>query len=204
VIAAAKKAGIWQHTALMVVSDHGFARFQERLRLGVYLAQRGLVTLDDRGRVRDWKAALLPMTGLAYVYLKDPADEPTRREISSLFEGMVGKPGSGIRHVYPPEEIRALGGDAEAALAIAAVEGYDLTGGYTGDVFFPASSAAGHGYDPRNDSMKASLLMYGPAIAPGRAENARLIDVAPTIARWLGLKLDKAEGKALGAREARR
>lgn len=204
VIAAAKKAGIWPNTALVVVSDHGFAAFQERLRLGVYLAQRGLVTLDDRGRVRDWKAALLTMTGLAYVYLKDPADEQTRREIFNLFEGMAGKPGSGIRHVYPPEEIRELGGDAEAALAIGAVEGYDLTGGYTGDVFFPASSAAGHGYDPRNAAMKASLLMVGPGIAPGKVENARLIDVAPTIARWLGLKLEKAEGKALGAGVASR
>jgi hypothetical protein len=45
--------------------------------------------------------------------------------------------------------------------------------------------------------MLAALLIYGPAIAPGKIEGARLIDVAPTLARWLGLKLDKAEGTAL-------
>jgi hypothetical protein len=34
-------------------------------------------------------------------------------------------------------------------------------------------------------------------IGHGKIEGARLIDVAPTIARWLKLKLDKAEGKPL-------
>lgn len=197
VIAAAKKAGTWRSTALVVVSDHGFAAFRERLRLGVYLAQRGLVTLDDRERVTEWKAALLPMHGLAYVYLKNPADEQARQEVLNLFAGMAGKLGSGIRHVYPPEEIRRLGGDAEAALAVGAVEGYDFAAGYSGDVFFPAGSAGGHGYDPRYASMRAALLLYGPGIAPGKLEKARLIDVAPTVARWLGLNMEKMEGRAL-------
>lgn len=204
VIVAAKKAGIWSRTALVVASDHGFAAFQQRLRLGVYLTQRGLVKLDERERVTGWKAAVLPMHGLAYVYLKDPADEQTRTEVLDLFEGMAGKAGSGIRHVYRPEEIRRLGGDPEAALAVGAVEGYDFASGYSGDVFFPAGSAAGHGYDPRYASMKASLLMVGPGIAAGKLENARLIDVAPTVARWLGLKLEKAEGKALVPVSAKR
>jgi predicted AlkP superfamily pyrophosphatase or phosphodiesterase len=204
VITAAKKAGIWNRTGLVVVSDHGFAAFRQRLRLGVYLTQRAWVTLDERGRVTDWKAAVLPMHGLAYVYLKDPANEQLRREVCDLFESLARKPGSGIQRVYPPEEIRQLGGDPEAALAIGAAEGYDFTGGYAGDLVFPAGSAAGHGYDPRNPAMKASLLMYGRAVAAGTVANARLIDVAPTIARWLGLKLDKAEGKALSAAGASR
>jgi len=199
VIEAAKKARIWSRTALVVASDHGFAAFQQRLRLGVYVAQRGLVRLDDRERVTDWKAAVLPMHGLAYIYLKDPADEETRRELQDLFQVMSGKHGSGIQRVYLPEEIRKLGGDPEAALAVGAVQGFDFASGYSGDVFFPAGSLAGHGYDPRYASMKASLLMVGPGIAPGKLENARLIDIAPTVAQWLGLKLEKAEGKPLTA-----
>jgi hypothetical protein len=45
--------------------------------------------------------------------------------------------------------------------------------------------------------MRASLLVYGPAIGPGKIENARLIDVAPTVAGWLGFDLPKVEGSAL-------
>lgn len=198
-IAAAKKAGIWQQTALVLVSDHGFAASRERLRLGVYLAQRGLVKVDERGQLTEWKAAVQPMTGLAYVYLKDPADERTRAQVWELFASMAGKEGSGIRHVYPPEEIAQLGGDPEAALAVGTVEGYEFAAGYSGEVFFPARLAAGHGYDPRYASMRASLVLYGPGVAAGKLEKARLIDVAPTVARWLGLRLERAEGKPLMA-----
>jgi hypothetical protein len=45
--------------------------------------------------------------------------------------------------------------------------------------------------------MKASLIFYGPSIAAGRLEGARLMDVAPTVAGWLGLKMERAEGRAL-------
>lgn len=197
VIAAAKKAGIWQHTALVVASDHGFARFEQRFRPGVYFAQQGLVTLDERSRVVAWKAALLTAHGIAYVYLKDPNDERTRQQVLDLLEPMRGKAGSGINHIYSADEIRAFGGDPQAALAFSAEPGYDMVGGYSGDVFFPPGSVAGHGYDPRDAAMRASLLLYGPAIAPGKLEGARLIDIAPTAAHWLGLKLEKAEGHSL-------
>lgn len=196
VIAAAKKAGTWNRTALVVVSDHGVAKFEQRFRPGVYLAQRGLVTLDERARVIDWKAALLTCHGIAYIYLKDPNDEKTRQELLEIFKPMKGKARSGIQHIYSPQEIRALGGDPDAALALAAQEGYDFARGYSGDVFFPVGSVAGHGYDPRLRVMHASLLMAGPTIAPGKIDDAKLMDVAPTVARWLGLKMDRAEGKA--------
>ena len=197
VIAAAQKAGIWQHTALVVTSDHGFTTFEKRFRPGVYFAQRGLATLDERGRVTDWKAALLTTHGLAYVYLKVPNDEQTRRRVLDLLEPMRGKAGSGISHIYTRDEIRALGGDPQAALAFAAEPGYDIAGGYFGDLFFPPGSVAGHGYDPRTPAMRASLLLYGPHVAPGKLEAARLIDIAPTVAAWLGLKLPNAEGHRL-------
>jgi hypothetical protein len=45
--------------------------------------------------------------------------------------------------------------------------------------------------------MKASLLVYGPAIAHSELSNARLIDIAPTIAGWLGFEMNMAEGQPL-------
>ena len=45
--------------------------------------------------------------------------------------------------------------------------------------------------------MRASLLVYGPAVAHGKIDGARLIDVGPTVARLLGFKLEKVEGKPL-------
>ncbi len=197
VIAAAKKAGIWNQTALVVVSDHGFARTSQRVRPGVWLRERSLVTLDEKNKVTDWKAYCLASTGSAYLYVKNKDDQETRRVLLEMFQQAAGKPGTGIRQVLTHEQIVALGGDSEAFLALEAAEGWAITGGVQGDAISPAIDAAGHGYLPEQPEMRTSLLVYGPAIHRSKIADARLIDVGPTIARWLGFKLEKAEGTPL-------
>jgi hypothetical protein len=129
--------------------------------------------------------------------VKDPADAATRKTLLEIFPPLQNKSDSGIRRVYRQEEIRAKGGDPAAFLALEAAEGFEIAGGYRGAHFSSSFYAGTHGYDPERPEMLASLLIYGPAITPGKIKQARLIDVAPTVARWLGLKLDKAQGKAL-------
>jgi len=196
-IAAAKSAGIWESTALVVVSDHGFAPVSHRVRPGVLLREKGLVTLDERNRITDWKAVVLESSGTAYLYCNSPDEAETRQALRDLFLPLVEKPGSGIGHLYTPEEIRAKGGDTTACLALEAVPGFRFRGGYTGDYLSSPGSVAAHGFDPDRPEMQASLLVYGPAIRPAKIEGARLIDVAPTIAQWLRLKLEDTDGEAL-------
>ncbi len=200
-IAAAKKAGIWEQTALVLVSDHGFLPITERVRPGVLLRAKGLVTLDERNRVADWKAILLKGGAHAYIYLKDPADQEARRILLDTLLPLAGKPGSGIGRVYTEEEIRKRGGDPAAFLALEGAEGFDLQGGYAGDYISPTTKRGTHGYDAERPELRASFVAYGPAIAPGKlATEVKLIDVAPTVAAWLGLKLASAQGRALPIR----
>lgn len=197
VIASAKKAGIWEQTALVVVSDHGFTRYSKQVRPGVLLREKGLVTMDDRNRLTDWKAVVMSNTGTAYFYVKDAGDEATKKTLREIFEPLAGKPGTGVGRIFTREQIVALGGDPEAYLAIEAADGFLFTWGYTGDLLSAARGPAGHGFAPDRADMMAALLFYGPSIAAGKLDGARLIDLAPTVAGWLGLKMDRAEGKAL-------
>jgi predicted AlkP superfamily pyrophosphatase or phosphodiesterase len=197
VIEAAKNANTWNETALIVVSDHGFARISRSVKPGVLLAKKGLVALDSRGRVTSWKAIVAGSGGYLYVYLKEPNDVETQKALLELLLPLENNRESGIRRVYKREEIRAKGGDPTAFLALEGADGFELADGYRGSYLSPAAFAATHGYDPERPEMLASLLVYGPAIAPGKIARARLIDVAPTVAHWLDLKLDQAEGTAL-------
>jgi hypothetical protein len=199
IIAAAKEAGTWEQTALVVVSDHGHARYTQRLRPGIWLREKGLITLDDRNRVTGWKAWLLPSTGSAYIYVKDRDDQETRRAVTELFEEAAARPGSGVARVFNHNQIVAMGGDPEAFLAIEAATGWAIIGGFTGDLVSPSTTpnAAGHGWPASVPAMRPSLLVYGPSIGQGEIQDGRLIDVAPTVAGLLGLKMEKAEGKAL-------
>lgn len=199
IIAAAQRAGIWERSILVVVSDHGFMNIRHSVRPGVLLAQHNLIELDERGRPLTWKAAIESSTGSAYLYVKDADDKATQAALLETFLPLAHKPGSGIAKVYRHEEILAMGGDPQAFLALEAAPGYAISGQYAGEYIIHAQGAA-HGYAPDKPEMSASLLIYGPSIEPRKLGSARLIDVAPTIAGWLGLDLKSAEGSPLPVR----
>lgn len=197
VIAAAKKAGLWDSTVLVIVSDHGFAPISQSMRPGVLLRDQGLVTLDAQNHPTSWKASVITDGGSAYIYLKDANDDATRRAVLDIFQPLAGADGSGIRRVATHAEIAAMGGAPDAFLALEAADGTGFVQGYSGNLREPSKRSGTHGYFPDRPEMRASLLIYGPAIGAGRIDNARLIDVGPSVANWLGLDLPKAEGAPL-------
>ncbi len=196
---AARHAGIWADTLFVVVSDHGFTREEKSVRPSVLLNQKGLITLDEKGRVASWRAAASISTGSAYIYLHDPADRDAASSARELFASLAGKPGSGIRRVLSPDEIAAVGGDPQAILAIEPAEGFGFAGGFTGDAIAPPTTTGIHGFPPDREFMNSSLIFAGPGVRPGKIEGVRMVDIAPTVARWLGLRLENVEGKSLPA-----
>jgi predicted AlkP superfamily pyrophosphatase or phosphodiesterase len=189
-IAACQEAGIWNATALVLLSDHGFTTYSKRVRPGVRFPGAGLVTLSG-AEVTDWRAAFLGTGGQGYVYLKDPADSSARDAALALFRELAAHPTeTGIAKVRLPEEIHALGGDPKAAFAIEAADGWALARGYRGELTEALPRPHGHhGYDPGRADMSASMIFYGPPIAHGELTDARLLDVAPTVAGFLSLPL---------------
>ncbi len=194
VIAAAKRAGIWSQTALVIVSDHGFQRMSQLLRPGVWLREKGLVSVDEHNNITNWKAYCLASGGSAYLYVKDRDDQETQHTLLEMFQQAAAKTDSSIRQVFTHDQIVAFGGDPEAFLALDAADGWAFAGGVLGDAVSASRIAGNHGYSPERPEMRASLLVYGPAIGHGKIAGARLIDVGPTIAHWLGLRLERAEG----------
>jgi predicted AlkP superfamily pyrophosphatase or phosphodiesterase len=197
VIAEAKKDGIWDSTVLVVLSDHGFVPISQAVRPGVLLREHGLITLNEKDRITAWKASLITDGGSAYIYVNDRNDDATRRALTEIFKPLAGAQGSGIARVVAHDEIVAMGGDPDAFLALEAVEGTVITGDYTGKFTEPSKLGGTHGYFPDRPEMRSSLIFYGPSISPGKIANARMIDIAPTIAHWLGLDLQNAQGSAL-------
>lgn len=196
---ASRKSGTWEQTVLVVVSDHGFANVHHAIRPGVLMAQKHLITLDAHGQVSSWKAVIVGNSGSAYIYVNDPNDELTRRTLVSLFQALATQPGSGITHFADHTEIVSLGGDPQAFLSIEAADDFEIEAGYSGELYGPSSMDATHGYFPDRPAMRSSFLAYGPPIGNARVDHVRLIDIAPTIAHWLGFELKSAQGKPIVA-----
>jgi predicted AlkP superfamily pyrophosphatase or phosphodiesterase len=85
------------------------------------------------------------------------------------------------------------------------VDGYGVSGTVDGDDFVTTNVEARvalgtHGFLSHSPKMNAVCVLWGRGIQPGaKVEQAENIDVAPTIARLLGLAKFTADGRPLQA-----
>jgi predicted AlkP superfamily pyrophosphatase or phosphodiesterase len=188
-LAALRASPAWPNTVLVVVSDHGFLPVTKQVAPRVQLAARGLqdrVWMNSSG-------------GSAYFYLQAPEDAEAAALTRSMFEELAADAANGIGTVLDRAAIADAGGDADAFLAIEALPGFIVSRDHSGPAVAAASAHARgtHGYLPLRPEMRATMLFYGPKIAPAVLHGARLIDLAPTVAGWLGLHLGETDGRPL-------
>jgi predicted AlkP superfamily pyrophosphatase or phosphodiesterase len=198
IIDATNRAQIAEETTFLLVADSGAAKVEKEYSPNVLLAKKGWLKTDAQGRVVSWQAVIQSFEGSAAVYIKDPKDEDFAREVEAFFHEQAGKPDSPIWRVMPKRETSKLGADPRAVLYLDAAPTYVFTARTTGAPFTKAATRAARGYAPSRVEMRAAFLIAGAGIKPGvKVEYARLIDVAPTIARLLGLEMKTARGRAL-------
>ncbi len=194
IIEATRSAGIYEQTVFAVASDHGFAKVEKRVNPTALLRVLGFIDADQNGKVRDWKAA---MDGSAVV-LKNQNDKQTLEELRRIFSLLAGFPEYGIARIYEKPEIVKLGGYPNASLLLEPAEGYSIGGSVNGNFVERESGGGTHGLPAHFPSMKASFILAGPGVRKGVVlAESRMIDIAPTLARLLGLELPEAEGRPL-------
>lgn len=186
-LAELERSPDWGRTTLVVLSDHGFAPAEHEIRLNALFRERGLVTTDADGKVTAARAASIENGGTAYVYALDPA---ARAELLAAAQAL----GPAVARIYSRDELVAAGGDPAAAFALAAAPGYSFTGRTDSPALAARPGRGHHGLPPTDPAMAASFLAIGPRIAHRDLGMIRMIDIAPTIAGWLGIALAGATG----------
>lgn len=182
-LAQLRESPAWERTLLVVVSDHGFAPSEHEIQLDVLFAAAGLITPAEA------RAYSVANGGSAYVYVTDSA----ARERALAIAGELGA----RAHVVEPAQLAAVGGDPAAAFAVVAAPGFSFGTQRTGPAIIDTPGRGNHGWPPADAAMRASFLAYGPRVQPRDLGAIRMIDVAPTVARWLGVALPTATGDAL-------
>lgn len=202
IVEATRQAGIFEKTTFFIVSDHGFASIDKRFSPNVALAKEGLITLDAGGKATSWKAAAWPAGGSCAIVLKDANDKATAAKVNAIFSQWVKKANSPIKQIVTRAELRRMKALPQAALMLEAAPGYSFDDALTGaEVRGSGDGYKGtHGYLPTDPRMRASLIVYGPGVRNGaKMPLAQMIDLAPSIAGLLKLKLPQPEGKPLTA-----
>lgn len=182
---ALESAKLLANTTIIVTADHGFKVVKRQIRPQVLIKQ---------------DARIIPEGGTAMVYLNG---RRTAAEIKAALQAVEG-----IERIVEPSEYAALGlpGPAKnhrmADLVLAAKDGYSFAGGDQGDVVSQAAvgSLGSHGYLNTDPEMNAIFIAWGRGIRPhSRIPEVRNLDVGPTIAALLGLKMNGTVGSPLAS-----
>jgi predicted AlkP superfamily pyrophosphatase or phosphodiesterase len=186
-----------QQTTLFVCSDHGFFPIDKEIRPNVLLRQLGLIPADSDGK----KAAFcLSQGGACAVYV---LDKNRHDEIVAQLRDQLART-EGVEAVFGPEQFGEIGqptlaeNPRAADLWLAARSGYSFADSFKDEMVIALRDTKGgaHGYLPEHPDLEATCVIWGAGIKPGTSlGKVSNLDVAPTIARLLGVELPSAQGK---------
>jgi predicted AlkP superfamily pyrophosphatase or phosphodiesterase len=186
IVAAVRAAGRDGKTTIAVVSDHGFLPVRDMVQPNAAFKQAGLLTVNEQGRIADWRAYYHASGGGGFVYVKDHADRP---RVATLLSELKANPANGIREVWDREQLAARASHPDADFGLDVVDGFYSGGGHDALVK-PSTSKGGHGFAPDRPALHASLVMAGPAVQRrGSVGVVRMTQVAPTLAAILDVSL---------------
>ena len=180
----------------IIVSPHGSAKADQVFRPNQVLAKKDFLTFDATGQIKDWIAVTHSSEGSAAIYLKDQNNEAAAKSIEAIFREIQLQDHSPISRIVTKKEAAKLGADPRAAFFIEAAPGVIFSENGSGkkaiEKIAPQSVA---GYLPSRSEMRGTLIIAGKGIkAKTNIEYARIIDIAPTVARLLGIELKTSRG----------
>ena len=194
---AVREAGLAADTTFVVTADHGFATIDKQVNVAPVFADpvlKGAVTLHAQG----WSLFVE----------KTPAFDAARHQAALDAAFQRASAIEGVARVVRSAEFHSLGIPTYDESPF--IAGHDMIVGEV-DTFLTADAASPstgrvpltpprheHGYLPTNPKMFTSLVLSGRGIRQGATiGHVRSLDVAPTIARLLGIEMKDVEGKVL-------
>ncbi|MDP3071713.1 MAG: alkaline phosphatase family protein [Opitutaceae bacterium] len=202
VLRAIDAGGRRAQTTVIVTTDHGFKKVDNYLYANVALKKAGLLRTAG-ATIAQCDAFAGTQGGIAFIYVTDPAKRaellPRLKELFAATEGVAqvidaatGAPALGMP---TPAENQGMGD-----LILYPKAGYAFSAAAAGDAIIgPAVNYGGtHGYNSADPELDGIFLASGAGIKKGvKLDRVRNLDVAPTIARLLGVALPTADGKAI-------
>ena len=183
-----EESGLRQNTVVAVVSDHGFLPYERVLHPNALFKREGLLTVNAAGGVATWQAYFHSSGGSGYVYLNDPNPQ-LRDRVGRLLAGLQANSEMGIETVWNAEHLTTARAHPGAAFGIDTKNGWYTGSGHNELLTRTDRIRGGHGYAPDRRELHASLILNGPGIPRRSLGVVRMTQVAPTLARILGVSL---------------
>ncbi len=197
---AASEAGIAKDTVFLVVGDHGHLDVDCKVHLNNLLKEQNLIIKEDTGLI--WRAYFQSAGGSAYLHIKQ-GDHEAENLAAELIGKITEEAQYGIEAVYSGQELRRFHVDNSIKYMVEAKRGYcfadELSNTTIEDLGKRGINYATHGYSPDKDHYRCNVILSGEKIKRGYpiVGDIEMVDMAPTMAKILGLSLGDCDGRSL-------
>lgn len=201
IVEAVEAAGLREKTTFVVTADHGFITYTKQILPNVLLKKEGLIKAALGNKVTG-RQVWCHAQGVAFIYVLDPANrDALLKDITPKLAAMEG-----IEEVIEEKDFAKYGlqtADKDARmpdLILSPKDGYVISSEVGGDALIvnTESPKGAHGYSPANPLMDASFVISGSGIKKGVViDDIANVDVAPTIAKLLGVEMKNVDGRIL-------
>ncbi len=180
----------------IVLSDHGFLPVEKEVAPLVSLDAEGLFGRNADGSICLKRLGAVHAGGSFAVYWLEEPTADARRSLDRAVRQL--RDTGAIAHVVDRARLESLESDPDAELMLDAAPGYYFSDRFDGPVIRETVKDRGtHGHLPSRPGLEASFIAVGNGIAPGKKlGRISLTQIAPTLARQLGLSPDVLASKA--------
>lgn len=204
-IRATEEAGIRDKTTFVITTDHGFITYDKLINPNVVLKQEGL-TKTVLGKTLDKSSKVFAMAegGACFVYVLDQANRD--RILADITPKLAAI--EGVESVVERKDFKSVVGHLlseedprEPDLFLSARDGYNFTDSLADSAVITKVEVAkgSHGYLQTHPDMGGCFVISGAGVRTGGSviEKIDNRDVAPTMAKLLGVTIPGVEGRVL-------
>jgi len=187
--------GLLPTSALVLLGDRAIAPVHSLLAPNTQLLQAGLIQRDPRSPngLRGWSAIVRSNGGSGYVYARS---ESAALEARKVLEKAAVE--SGAFRIVSARDLRTRRSDPRAWFGLDAAPGYTFGDTAFGDLVSASLSRGAGGHEAAGADSGVGFVAWGRGIRSGvQIPLLPQVDIAPTVATMLGLRLRRAEGRTL-------
>ncbi|HJU39712.1 MAG TPA: alkaline phosphatase family protein, partial [Tahibacter sp.] len=124
-------------------------------------------------------------------------DAATHERVRALLARLAADDRNGIARVLERDAIAQAGANPQADFHVDFKPGFETSPDVKAPLVTPSRRRGMHGYDPALPEMQATFVVAGPGVPRRDLGSVDMRDIAPTLAKVLGVTLPDAEGKPL-------
>ena len=198
VIAAMEDAGVLEQTDFVLLSDHGQREYTKVFHINALLQKGGFLQAAPDGKLYEWQAYAQSNGHSTTVYLRDNTNKKLYNRVYAYLQKLQENPEYGIEKIFTKDELlEKYGQSGPYSFMLEAAEGFGFGSKFTCEAIETVKMKCGHGYMPEKGPQPV-FMAHGPSFRDGAVlANARMVDIAPTLAAVMGQTLEDADGCCL-------